>query len=80
MKIRKYHGNNTEDMIDQVKPISRKTPDLILIYFGSNDIQAGKDTENNMQKYYVKRFENKSRRGIIIAYLNINSIRNKFES
>ena len=50
VKVRKYPGNNTEDMIDHVKPIIRKKPDLIIVHFGTNDITVGKDTDKNTQK------------------------------
>ena len=47
VKVRKYPGDNTEDMIDHVKPIIKKKPDLIIVHFGSNDITAGKVTAKN---------------------------------
>ena len=50
VKVRKYPGDNTEDMIDHVKPIIRKKPDLIIVHFGTNDITAEKDTDKNTQK------------------------------
>ena len=50
VKVRKYPGDNTEDLIDHVKPIIRKKPDLIIVHFGTNDITAGKDTDKNTQK------------------------------
>ena len=50
MKVRKYPGDNTKDVIDHVKRIIRKKPDLIIVHSGFNDITAGKDTEKDTRK------------------------------
>ena len=53
VKVRKDPGDNTEDMIDHVKPIIRKKPDMIIVHFGTNDIMgditAGKANKNTQK-------------------------------
>ena len=37
VRLRKFPGDSTEDLLDHVKPVARKKPDLIVIHFGTND-------------------------------------------
>ena len=50
VRLRKCPGDSTEDLLDHVKPVARKKPDLIVIHFGTNDTTSGKDTKENVQK------------------------------
>ena len=50
VRLRKCPGDTTEDLLDHIKPIARKKPDLVVIHFGTNDTTSGKDTKENMQK------------------------------
>ena len=57
IRIRRCPGDTTKDLVDHVKPISRKQPDLVLFHFGTNDITNAVDTEEHMQKaidHYAK--------------------------
>ena len=38
VKVRLHPGDTTEDLADDIKPIMRKNPDLVIIHFGTNDI------------------------------------------
>ena len=40
VKVRSYPGDTTKDLIDDVKPVMRKNPDLDIIHFGTNDITS----------------------------------------
>ena len=50
VRLQKCPGDSTEDLLDHVKPVARKKPDLIVIHFGINDTTSGKDTKENVQK------------------------------
>ena len=49
-RIRRCPCDTTKDLVDHIKPIARKRPDLVLIHFGTNDITNSVDTEEFMQK------------------------------
>ena len=49
-RIRRCPCDTTKDLVDHIKPIARKWPDLVLIHFGTNDITNSIDTEEFMQK------------------------------
>ena len=50
IRIRRCPGDTTKDLVDHVKPIARKKPDLVLFHFGTNDITNEVNTEEHMQK------------------------------
>ena len=50
VRLPKCPGDSIEDLLDHVKPVARKKPDLIVIHFGTNDTTSGKDTKENVQK------------------------------
>ena len=50
VRLRKCPGDSTEDLLDHVELVARKKPDLIVIYFGTDDTILGKDTKENVQK------------------------------
>ena len=39
VKIRPHPGASTEDLIDHIKPAIRKSPDIVVIHTGTNDLQ-----------------------------------------
>ena len=49
-RSRRCPGDTTKDLVDHIKPIARKRPDLVLIHFGTNDITHSVDTDEYMQK------------------------------
>ena len=49
-RIRRCPSDTTKDLVDHIKPIARKRPDLVLIHFGTNDITKSVNTEEYMQK------------------------------
>ena len=50
VRLLRCPGDSTEDLLDHVKPVAWKNPDLIVIHFGTNDTTSGKDTKENVQK------------------------------
>ena len=49
MKVRAFPGDTTQDLLDDVKPITRKNPDQIIVHFGTNDVTNGIDTKGKIQ-------------------------------
>ena len=50
VKVRSYPEDTTKDLIDDVKPVMRKNPDLVIIHFGTNGVTSnGVNTKENMQ-------------------------------
>ena len=39
VKIRPHPGASTEDLFDHIKPVIRKSPDIVVIHTGTNDLQ-----------------------------------------
>ena len=39
VNIRLHPGASTEDLIDHIKPATRKNPDIVVIHTGTNDLQ-----------------------------------------
>ena len=50
VSVRRCPGDSSKDLVDHVKPIIRKKPDLILVHFGTNDVTNGINTDEEMQK------------------------------
>ena len=58
VKVRNHPGATTEDIIDHIKPILRKKPDLLIVHSGTNDLTNEKvnTTEclENINRYIKK--------------------------
>ena len=50
VKIRCYAGATIDDIIDHLKPTTRKKPDMIVIHTGTNDIQNKFNTLQKVRK------------------------------
>ena len=50
IKIRKYPGASSTDILDHIKPILRIEPDQILIHAGTNDLTNDHNYLNNVKK------------------------------
>ena len=57
IKIRKYPGVSSTDILDHIKPSLRKDPDQILIHAGTNNLTNDQNYLKN-----VKKIENWSER------------------
>ena len=42
VKVRSHPGDTAEDLADDIKPIMRQNPDLVIIHFLTNDIYIHK--------------------------------------
>ena len=38
-------GSNSQDIVDHLKPVTRRKPDTFIIQMGTNDITSGTDTQ-----------------------------------
>ena len=43
-------GAATRDIVDHVKPVARKRPDMLLIHCGTNDITSNTDTSKHLKE------------------------------
>ena len=50
IKIRKYPGASSTDILDHIKPSLRKEPDQIVIHAGINDLTNDHNYLNNVRK------------------------------
>ena len=44
VKVDTYSGSTTVDMLDYIKPIVRRKPDVLVILTGTNDLKNGVNT------------------------------------
>ena len=38
VKVRPHPGVTSEDLIDHIKPVSRRKPDIVVLHIGTNDL------------------------------------------
>ena len=50
VKVRPHPGATTRDIIDHVKPVARKRPDMLLIHCRTNDITNNIDTSKHLKE------------------------------
>ena len=41
VSVMKHPGSTTDDMVDYVRPVTRKKPDVIIMHVGTNDLTKG---------------------------------------
>ena len=46
----KYSGSTTDDIVDYMKPITRKKPDVIIMDVGTNDLTKGVNMMSKVRK------------------------------
>ena len=93
VKVSTQSGSLTEDMLDYIKPVVKKKPDTVIIHTDTNDLTNCVKTMNKIKKLVQYIRQNGKDKSILIdfssiiyredrnfSYLNINSIRNKFEN
>ena len=44
VKVDAHSGSTTVDMLDYIKPIVRRKPDVLVIHTGTNDLKNGVNT------------------------------------
>ena len=54
IKIRKYAGASSTDILDNIKPSLRKEPGQIIIHAGKNDLTSDHNYLNNVKKIVIR--------------------------
>uniref|UniRef100_A0A7M5XK91 Scavenger receptor cysteine-rich type 1 M130 n=1 Tax=Clytia hemisphaerica TaxID=252671 RepID=A0A7M5XK91_9CNID len=49
VRVKNFPGADTEDMIDFVKPLLKKSPKFLIVHAGTNDITSGCQTKENLE-------------------------------
>ena len=49
VKVRPHPGATTEDLVDHIKPVARRTPNMVVPHIGSNDLTNGVNTQEKLQ-------------------------------
>lgn len=50
VKVIAHSGSTTDDLLDYIKPIARKQPDILIIHTGTNDLINGVTTKKEVRK------------------------------
>ena len=50
VKIRPHPGATSEDLMDHIKPATRRKPDIVVLHIGTNDLTDGINTQENLQE------------------------------
>ena len=50
LNVMEYSGSTTDDMVDYIKPITRKKPDVIIMDVGTNDLTKGVNMMSKVRK------------------------------
>ena len=50
LNVMKYPGSITGDMVDYVRPVTRKKPDVIIMHVDTNDLTKGVNTMSKIRK------------------------------
>ena len=64
-------GSTTDDMVDYVRPVTRKEPDIIIMHFGTNDLTKGVNTMSKVRKIVSAILEVDSTRNIQLCFSRI---------
>ena len=71
VNIMKYPGSTTDDMVDYVRPLTRKKPDVIIMHVGTNDLTKGVNTMSKVRKIVSVIQEVDSTRNIQLGFSSI---------
>ena len=82
VKIWKYPGASSIDILDHIKLSLRKAPEQIIIHASMNDISGSSvsyepEVSDNCVNKALKHFKTNHPQCVSLGYLNINSVRNK---
>ena len=71
VNIMKHPGSTTDDMVDYVRPVTRKKPDVIIMHIGTNDLTKGVNTMSKVKKIVSSVQEVDSTRNIQLGFSSI---------
>ena len=52
ISVKPFGGSTSHDMLDYIKPIVRRKPDMLLVHVGTNDLTNSVDTIENLDKLF----------------------------
>ena len=50
VKVRPHPGATTEDLVDHIKPVARRKPNMVILHIGTNDLTNGVNTQGKLQE------------------------------
>ena len=50
VSVKPFGGSTSRHMLDYIKPIIRKKPDMVIFHVGTNDLTNSIDTKENINK------------------------------
>ena len=71
VSVMKHPGSTTGDMVDYVRPVPRKKPDVIIMHIGTNDLTKGVNTMSKVRKIVNAIQEVDSTRNIQLGFSSI---------
>ena len=71
VNVMKHPGSTTDDMVDYVRPVTRKKPDVIIMHVGTNDLTKGVNTMSKVRKIVSAIQEVDSTRNIRLGFSSI---------
>ena len=71
VNVMKHPGSTTDDMVDYVRPVTRKKPDVIIMHVGTNDLTKGVNTMSKVRKIVSAIQEVDSTRNIQLGFSSI---------
>ena len=71
VSVMKHPGSTTGDMVDYVRPVTRKKPDVIIMHVGTNDLTKGVNTMSKVRKIVSAIQEVDSTRNIQLGFSSI---------
>ena len=75
VNVMKHPGSTTNDIVDFVKPVTQKKPDVIIMHVGTNDLTKGVNTMSKVRKIVRAIQDVDSTRNIlVIKQLGFSSI------
>ena len=76
----KHPGSTTDDVVDYVRPVTRKKPDVIIMHVGTNDLTKGVNTMPKVRKIVSAIHEVDGTRNIQLGFSSIIQKAGKYYS
>ena len=71
VNVMKHPGSSTDDMVDCVRPVTRKKLDVLIMHVGTNDLTKGVNTLSKVRKIVSAIQEEDSTRNIELGFSSI---------
>ena len=79
VKVKPFGGSTTEDMLDHVRPILKRKPDMLIFHVGTNDLTNKIDTIENLEKLVTQVKDANANIQIAISYVLTRADRRGFD-